>query len=137
MRLRSKNELKKLVSFRAVLWMLGCVVVLLMLSAIIQNLALVNAVVFGSWSFGGSLGIFAGLLRFDTLLVMTGILMGANIFLRQKSAVCGVASLGAECASCGMGILSVMGFTGLFPFGGVEFGIVSVVLLGSMLVFKK
>lgn len=135
MKFRSKSELKELISFRAVLWMAGCVGVLLLLSAVFQNLALVKAVVLGAWSLGGSFGVLVGLVRFDAFLMMTGILMGANIFLRKKTAVCGIVGVGASCASCGLGIASFLGLA-LLPFGGREVGVVAILVLVLFLVKK-
>jgi len=146
MRLRTTEELRGLLSVQTVVYSCFAFGGLVAVSAILQNYSLMYTTLFSDWSLTTKASIIAGVIGkilYSTsgiLLALTGTLMGANIALRQKTAVCGVlGAAGAGCAACGISALGMLGFASIaaLPLQGMEFGILALGILTGSLILTK
>ncbi|MBI4148133.1 hypothetical protein HY490_02475 [Candidatus Woesearchaeota archaeon] len=146
MRVRTTEELRGLLSLQTVVYSCLAFGGLVAVSVILQNYSLMYNTLFSDWSLTSKASILAGVMGktlYSTpgiLLALTGTLMGANIALRQKTAVCGVlGAAGAGCAACGISTLSVLGLAGIatLPMKGLELSFISIALLLTTLIVSR
>lgn len=134
------------------------------ISVLLLNYRLVLSSIFGGYSLNFKFNILFQLLMgsysafsfFDfVLLIITSVLVGANILLIYKTirslnalgaklsfAVGGSTVLGifvTGCSSCGFSVLSLLGLTGAFsfiPFGGTSIHLITIILLVFSLLYS-